>query len=364
MIDRHRFHSICPYFAMFPEAFVRRYVLAWTKRGDVVLDPFSGRGTTVFESLVNGRKGIGCDTNPVAACLSQAKANPPSLALINHRLSELQRKFKRFSSSAPESKDEFFTTCFHESTLQQLLFLRKNLDWRSSPVDCFISALSLGCLHGESHRTEACFSNRMPRTISTKPAYSVRWWNKNACLPPNRDVFPILATAAAYRYTSPLPALKGRVVECDARIAGGQLRHYKERVRLVITSPPYMDITDYHEDQWLRLWFLGGPMRPNAGQGRDDRHRKVGNYWRFLAEAWQGVAPLLNDMSQIVVRIGGTRLDAEELREGLEASLRSTGYKVRLREYRQSDIKNGQKRIFSPKPSAPGVEHDFRFSLC
>jgi DNA methylase len=363
MIERHRFHSICPYFAMFPETFVRRYVLAWTKRGDVVLDPFSGRGTTVFESLVNGRKGIGCDINPVAACLSQAKANPPSLGLIHDRLSQLEKKARKFSSSAPETIDEFFTTCFHEETLQQLLFLRKKLEWRTSDVDCFIAALALGCLHGESHRTEACFSNRMPRTISTKPAYSVRWWNRNKCLPPNRDVFPILVTAAAYRYASPLPSLKGRVVECDARVADRQLRAYKDRVKLVITSPPYLDITDYHEDQWLRLWFLGGLMRPNAGQGRDDRHRRVENYWKFLFEAWHGVAPLLNDLTQVVVRIGGTRLGADELRDGLGDSLKATGYKVRLREYRHSNIKNGQKRIFSPKRSAIGIEHDFRFSL-
>ncbi len=81
-MERHRFHSICPYFAMFPESFVRRNILAWSKRDDVILDPFSGRGTTVFESLLNGRKGLGCDTNPVAVCLSKAKVDPPSLKLL------------------------------------------------------------------------------------------------------------------------------------------------------------------------------------------------------------------------------------------------------------------------------------------
>jgi hypothetical protein len=160
---------------MFPEAFVRRNVLAWSKRDDVVLDPFSGRGTTVFESLVNGRVAIGCDTNPVAACLSKAKADPPKLRNVIVRLAELEKQSVRFKSKAPETKDEFFSYCFHEETLRQLLFLTKKLEWRTSNVDCFIAALALGCLHGESHRTEACFSNRMPRTISTKPAYSVRW---------------------------------------------------------------------------------------------------------------------------------------------------------------------------------------------
>lgn len=90
MNERHRFHSICPYFAMFPEAFVRHNVLAWSKRGDVVLDPFSGRGTTVFESLLNGRRAIGCDTNPVAYCLSRAKADPPTQEEVTDRLAALE----------------------------------------------------------------------------------------------------------------------------------------------------------------------------------------------------------------------------------------------------------------------------------
>jgi hypothetical protein len=362
-MERHRFHSICPYFAMFPEMFVRKNVLAWSKRDELILDPFSGRGTTVFESLLNGRRALGCDTNPVAICLSKAKADPPKLDAVMERLGELESTARRFASKAPELGDEFFTLCFHSTTLRQVLFLRKRLDWRRSRTDCFIAALALGCLHGESHRTELCFSNRMPRTISTKPAYSVRWWRQNECFPPERDVFQILRTCAEYRYQSPVPALKGRVVEGDARRAGTLLRPYKERVKLVITSPPYLDITDYHEDQWLRLWFLGGPSKPVTGQGKDDRHRRIAAYWEFMSEAWKGVVPLLQGSAQVVVRIGGTRLGQEELRAGLLGSLNSTGQKFRLAEARQTDIKNGQRRIFQSTPDQASVEHDFRFKL-
>ncbi|MGA2724152.1 MAG: DNA methyltransferase [Bryobacteraceae bacterium] len=363
MSARHRFHSICPYFAMFPEAFVRRNVLAWSKRDDIILDPFSGRGTTVFESLLNGRRAIGCDTNPVAFCLSKAKADPPALADVLHRLVDLEAKSRRFTPKTPEVEDEFFTLCFHGETLRHLLFLKSKLDWRKERVDCFIAALALGCLHGESHRTELCFSNRMPRTISTKPAYSVRWWRENGCVPPERDVFPILRAAARYRYESPLPLLRGRVVEGDVRRVGTLLRCYREKVKLVITSPPYLDITDYHEDQWLRLWFLGGPSKPVTRQWKDDRHRGTGAYWQFLREAWAGVVPLLHQSAQIVIRIGGTRLDQKALLTGLLESLNSTGHKFKLAESRQTDIKNGQRRIFHPLPAAPSVEHDFRFRL-
>ncbi len=363
MKGRHRFHAICPYFAMFPESFVRRNVLAWSKTGDTVLDPFSGRGTTVFESLLHGRKALGCDLKPVAACISRAKADPPQKDEILGRLEQLEAESSGFSSAAREQDEEFFNLCFHKSTLRQILFLRDTLRSRESRTDCFITALALGCLHGESHRTPVCFSNRMPRTISTKPAYSVRWWQKHDCLPPRRDVFSILRAAAEYRYRSPLPAIQGHVVQGDVRHAGSLLSEYRNRVNLVITSPPYLDITDYHEDQWLRLWFLGGPPKPVQGQCKDDRHRVVNNYWQFLSEAWQGIAPLLHESAQLIVRIGGTRLDADALRAGLLTSLHTTTLSFQELGYEHTEIRNGQKRSFVTSASKPAIEHDFRFAV-
>ena len=134
-------------------------------------------------------------------------------------------------------------------------------------------------------------------------------------------------------------------------------------MKLVITSPPYLDITDYHEDQWLRLWFLGGAAKPVTGQGKDDRHRRIDAYWQFLRDAWKGVVPLLQEKAQVVIRIGGTRLNAEELQVGLLESLNSTGQKFKLLEAHQTDIKNGQRRVFQAVPEKASVEHDFRFKL-
>jgi site-specific DNA-methyltransferase (adenine-specific) len=46
-----------------PEELVRKFVLASSKRGDVVLDPFSGSGTTVVVAEQLGRSWLGCDQN-------------------------------------------------------------------------------------------------------------------------------------------------------------------------------------------------------------------------------------------------------------------------------------------------------------
>src|SRR5258708_4111977 len=77
---RHRFHSLCPYFAMFPETFAEYWIKKLTKPEETVLDPFSGRGTTALTALLCGRNAISSDVNDVAGCLTQAKPTPPSLS--------------------------------------------------------------------------------------------------------------------------------------------------------------------------------------------------------------------------------------------------------------------------------------------
>ena len=156
---RHPLHSICPYFAMFPEDFVAKQLYAYTKRGDTVFDPFSGRGTTVFESLLNGRPAAGVDVNPVAVCISGAKADPPKLASVNRRL-DLLEGIQEETDAFEVPRGDFFAACFQERTLQQVLFLRERLDWSHSRVDRFIAAVLLSCLHGESHKSRNCISNR------------------------------------------------------------------------------------------------------------------------------------------------------------------------------------------------------------
>lgn len=51
------------HFATFPPALVKPMILAGSKEGDTVLDPFCGSGTTGFVALQHGRDFIGIDVN-------------------------------------------------------------------------------------------------------------------------------------------------------------------------------------------------------------------------------------------------------------------------------------------------------------
>ena len=364
---RHPLHSLCPYFAMFPEDFVAKQVLAYTRRGDWVFDPFSGRGTTVFESLLNGRSAAGTDVNPVAACVAGAKSDPPVLRNVLKRLDSLEAEFAVVRGGVESSElTDFFRLCFHERTLAELLFLRRELKWKTSKVDRFLAAVALGCLHGESHKTPNCLSNRMPRTISTKPEYSVRWWTARGLTAPERMTFEILRSMCRYRLQEPVPDVVGQVKLRDARHAGNAFPALREKVSLIVTSPPYLDTTDYVEDQWLRLWFLGGPERPRGGVNKDDRHTRLDKYWTFLTEAWSGVQPLVKRGTHIVVRIGGTRVPKQDLGEGLLESLKGGlgGFRVKpVRDGFTTEIRNRQTNVFRPGTSTERYEHDFSFKV-
>jgi hypothetical protein len=361
---RHRFHSICPYFAMFPEAFVEKH-LAATRFNGVVFDPFCGRGTTVFEALLNGREAAGCDLHPVAVCITGAKCNPPSRGEALARIDELEASLSVLPpASLSDEMAEFFAACFHTDTYEEVRFLRANLDWRNDRTDRFIAALCLGSLHGESHRSPNYFSNRMPRTISTKPAYSVRWWDKHGYVAPHRDVFAILRNMVDFRFRTPPPESRGEVVESDARKANIAFPHLEGKVTDIITSPPYLDTTNYREDQWLRLWFLGEP--PKSTQARDDgRHCNRTLYWNFLMEAWEGVAPLLAPQARVVVRIGGRKLSKEEMFARLSTSLKdATGRLVKPADDGvTTPVKRTQANSFRGAKASPTVEHDFCFLI-
>lgn len=367
---RHRFHSICPYFAMFPEAFVDSWVTRLTKVGDVVADPFSGRGTTAFQSLLMGRAAIAADINPVAYVLSRAKTNSPTARAALARIDEIECQYRDDRAEKlgagprfPEGPSaEFFSLAFAPSTLSQLSYLRRVLSPMDDDTDCMVAALILGALHGES-TSHRYLSNQMPRTISTKPAYSVRFWRARGMEePPERDVFALLREAVTFRYATGRPRRRAQVFLGDMRDLP---RHTREaRVRLIVTSPPYLDTTSFEEDQWLRLWFLGGPSHPSKGRvSRDDRHTNRDSYWRLIADLWRTAGYLLAPEGHIVIRIAGRGLTSDDLRDGLEGTSSFCGRRVRLIETGVSPIERRQTDAFRPGSTGRRTEVDCHFEV-
>ena len=226
-----------------------------------------GAGDQSVPGVATGPRAIACDVNDVLAFVTRGKTALPSLPSLRRRITQLRNRFDgRQWTHLAAAQPEFFQHAFAPKTLQQILYLRHNLVWQHSHVDAMFASLALGSLHGESGTSKSYFSNQMPRTISTKPAYSVRFWRERGLRPPERDVFEILAQRSAFRYETPPPHGKATVLQTDMRQLPSRLRRLRTPIRCVVTSPPYFDTTNFEEDQWLRLWFLGGPPKPTIGR--------------------------------------------------------------------------------------------------
>ena len=65
-------NAICPYWTMFPLDFPLQ-ALTDGRPGQWVLDPFCGRGTTLFAARKLGLPTVGIDSNAVATAITQAK---------------------------------------------------------------------------------------------------------------------------------------------------------------------------------------------------------------------------------------------------------------------------------------------------
>jgi site-specific DNA-methyltransferase (cytosine-N4-specific) len=69
------------HFAVFPAALIEPCILAGSRPGDLVLDPFMGSGTTAQVAQALGRQWIGCELNAEYAPLQQARTAQAALAI-------------------------------------------------------------------------------------------------------------------------------------------------------------------------------------------------------------------------------------------------------------------------------------------
>jgi len=68
-------HSFYKYPARFSPSFARQMILAFSKPGDLVFDPFMGGGTTLVEACALGRRAIGTDINSLGVFLTETKTS-------------------------------------------------------------------------------------------------------------------------------------------------------------------------------------------------------------------------------------------------------------------------------------------------
>jgi len=244
------FHQLSPYIGKTKSSMAGSLVSKFTRKGDLVYDPFCGSGTLALEAWVAGRRVVASDLSPYANVLTRAKLFP------YHSLDDALREIEEISAEATELRADidlrkvpgWVRQFFHPETLRDTIswttVLKRRRRW-------FLLASLLGILH-----------HQRPGFLSFPSSHTVPYLRLKKF---PRSCFPEL-----YKYRSLRDRLEAKVQRAFRRVpeldfSVGRACFSKsadelipsEKVDAIITSPPYMRQLDYGRDNRLRLWFLG-----------------------------------------------------------------------------------------------------------
>ena len=309
-----------PYYAMFPMDFACEVISRHSQQGDFVLDPFAGRGSSVFAAAALNRCALGIEINPVGWLYSKVKLFPAAKEDVSQKLSAIVKLSEHYKEEAQEMS-EFFSTCFSKNVLSFLLAAREHLEWKSNHIDSTLMAFILLYLHGKRSQS---LSNQMPMTKSTSINYSLEWWkSKNLLTPPEIDIEKFFETRFRWRYA------KGVPIFTDIEVIFGdsttELQHFHARqtppkeISLLFTSPPYYGVTNYFVDQWLRMWVLGGASEPSIliNEKYKKRFDSKSEYKELLDIVFGKCALMMAPVSTLYIRTDVREFTLETTREVL-----------------------------------------------
>jgi DNA modification methylase/uncharacterized protein YlaI len=87
-------YNMHTYWSKKPHDAIRQYVQHYTKSGDLVLDPFSGSGSTALAALMDARKAIAIDRSPAATFITKNYCTPIDIVALRAGFEELKKKVK------------------------------------------------------------------------------------------------------------------------------------------------------------------------------------------------------------------------------------------------------------------------------
>ncbi len=262
-----KLHSISSYLAMFCPGLPKYFIDKYSNENDLVMDSFSGRGTTALVCRESNRRFIGTDLNPYAYVLTKFKVSSNlKLKNILNRVSILENEFENNKEKIIKEISFYeyndLLPFYSKNVLTQLIFLRNKLgkNWKKlNKVDNAILAISLGLMHGRTRKDNSTmyFSIDMPNTISMSPNYVRKYASNHNLKCPDLNIFENIKNRIISKYDEKILDLNysGKILFDDATKNNKKIKD--NSVSLVITSPPYLSIVDYRLSNWLKLWLLG-----------------------------------------------------------------------------------------------------------
>lgn len=220
-------NAIHSYPAMFHPRLVRWAIEKYSRKGDLILDPFVGSGVSAVESSISDRKFIGFDINPLALLISRVRTNGLKTGILLRNLSSVLDNFSAVRPSPQNfSNIDFWFSKDRIESLSKLLTLIESLS--DNKIQVFYKVV---------------LSETIRVVSLTKPHEFKLTRRQNPCPTPTLEVFKKIALknidALSKFYAFRRAKYKPIIQRIDLLKENLPLKD--ETVSLVVTSPPYGD---------------------------------------------------------------------------------------------------------------------------
>jgi len=245
------------YRACFKAELPNFFINLLTKEKDVIYDPFSWRWTSLIEWALLSRNIIVNDINPLSKILIKPRLNPPTINEIKNRLEEIDLN-KKYKNS------EDLSMFYHKDTLKEIIAIRKYFigrrkEWLEDNIDRWIEMVATNRLTGHSSWFFSVYT--LPPNQALTKERQILINEKRDQKPEYRDIKKIILKKSwtLLKNISDNERWKLRKIWENAIFLNKQAYNTKDigdkSINLIVTSPPFLDVIKYTEDNWLRCWF-------------------------------------------------------------------------------------------------------------
>jgi len=249
-------HRLHPYLGKFIPQLVEIFLRKYFKRGQTILDPFLGSGTTLIEANLLGIHSVGIELSEFSHLIAKVKTQKYNIELVEKEILDSLNKANEFSQRIQESQkasfdkrdfdfepSEYFKTWYHPRAIKEIYFYRRLIPNYANQdiLKIIISRAS------RSARQISHYDLARPQ----KPVREKYW-----CIKHKQYCYPIdNAIKFINRYS--WDTIK-RIKEFDKlkitakmTLVQGDARTIKlplgKEIDGIFTSPPYLGLIDYHD---------------------------------------------------------------------------------------------------------------------
>ena len=292
------------YRACFKAQLPRFFIELLTSERDVVYDPFMGRGTTAIESGLLGRLVVANDVNPLSIILTWPRFFIP-------KLGELENRLRTISVDGRNKAEIDLSMFYHPETEAEICSLRNYLEMKREEgkedyLDAWIRMVATNRLTGHSKGFFSVYTLPPNQAVSQERQNRI---NENRNQTPDYRNINKLIMVKSKQLTSSLSVAqveklrkigeKALLLSVDSRMTPAISA---ESVRLTVTSPPFLNIVNYAQDNWLRCWFNNVDME-NVSE-KITIAKSVGEWSDFISEVFRELFRLTKKGGWVAFEVG------------------------------------------------------------